>query len=83
MYKVGNIVYCTKNDWVNGNDIALFNPPKEGQMMIIDDTKVYKGKQLLQFRGQPKSVYYPAQYFRPQHCLFADAVIQQLTTINA
>jgi len=79
MCKVGQIVYCTKSAWVNGNNISLFNPPKKGDMMIITGTKTHKGRLLLAFRNQPKSIYYPAKHFRPQHCLFADEVLEKLT----
>ena len=79
MFKIGQIVYCTKSDWINGNNVTLFNPPKSGDMCVVQDTRVYEGRLLLRFRGQPKQLYYPAKHFRPQRCLFADEVIKNLT----
>lgn len=81
-FKVGDIVFCTKTEWSNDKGISLFNPPRAGHLVIVDGVRMHKGQQLLQLRGQPLSVYYPAKHFRPQHCLFADQVIKKLTVGN-
>lgn len=79
MYKVGDILYCTKGDWVNGNNITLFNPPKQGEEVVVHGVKKYKGRELLQLNNQPANVYYPAKHFKPRHFLFANEVLEGLT----
>jgi hypothetical protein len=79
---IGDQLYCTKGDWLNGNGIKNFQTPKQDEVVTVQDVRVYEGRTLLSFKEYHPDVYYPAKFFKPKYHLFSIEVIKSITVLK-
>nr|WP_299385549.1 hypothetical protein [Allomuricauda sp.] len=77
-FKIGDQVYCTRGDWLNGNGITNFRTPEKNEVLTVRDIHVHKGQLLLNFLRYHPHVYYPAKYFKPKYYPFAQRLLDSM-----
>lgn len=59
------ILVCTKRQWLNGNGVVNFKPPKYGEMVTVHDQRNVKGEPHISLEEHcPGQVYYALKHFR-------------------